>query len=581
MKKFLIFLAVLTMSVLFVPKVFAASLLLSPSTGAYKVGDSFSVQVFVASNGTAINAVSGLVTYPVDKLSLTNISSSGSIINFWTVNPIKEVNGAHFEGVVLNPGYTGSSGKIVTLNFKVLKEGVATLLFSSAAILANDGLGTNVLETIGSATYSLGAAAPISTTPAGALVPLAPVVSSRTHPDPEKWYPSRDVELGWTLEEGTTGAAVLVDELPNTNPGTKSLGTITSYAQTLSADGVWYAHVRLLNKYGWGGVSHFRLQTDTVAPSLFTIETQPTEEQVPFVKLKFTATDELSGIDQYKVSIDGGEENVWTDSGTSIYISPHLTPGKHTLIAKAFDKAGNNLAASVDFEITAIEKPVIEKYPKNLKDGDFLILSGHSYPDARIAIILKPTLQESTSYFGTVRYQSADVNLITRSVIADRNGLFTFAYDERVHSGIYTVYAIAELENGAQSLPSDSVIIVVSQTLIERIVGVVSKTLILLIPFIGLLALLAGLIWYIWYRYRLFKNRVKREVYQAEESIRSDIGPIDEKLRAEVILLRKLHAGEPLAAHEVAFLEQLDREIAAAAGHIMEKVEDINQSLGK
>ena len=58
-----------------------------------------------------------------------------------------------FEGVVLNPGFVGSNGKILDVVFRVKKEGTAELNFTEFAILANDGLGTNLSASNGKASF--------------------------------------------------------------------------------------------------------------------------------------------------------------------------------------------------------------------------------------------------------------------------------------------------------------------------------------------------------------------------------------------------------------------------------------------
>ena len=58
----------------------------------------------------------------------------------------------------MNPGFTGD-GKLVSVTFRNKAGGQAGLNFSSGSILANDGLGTNILSDMGSATFSLEAGA--------------------------------------------------------------------------------------------------------------------------------------------------------------------------------------------------------------------------------------------------------------------------------------------------------------------------------------------------------------------------------------------------------------------------------------
>jgi len=172
----------------------AATLYFSPSTGSFNVGRSFSVSIYVSSTDQAMNAVSGVVSFPRDKLNITSLPQKSSIISLWVQDPdFSNAGGtASFEGIVLNPGYTGSAGKIITINFTAKAAGNAVVSFSSGSILANDGKGTNIVTSLGAAKFALqiaGLPVPEAVTPPEAVGgPAAPPISSSTHQDPNKWY---------------------------------------------------------------------------------------------------------------------------------------------------------------------------------------------------------------------------------------------------------------------------------------------------------------------------------------------------------------------------------------------------------
>lgn len=131
----------------------AATLYLSPSSGEYSVGKTFSVNVYVSSADQAMNAASGAISFPQDKLEVTSLSKTGSILTLWVQEPSfsNSAGTVNFEGIVFNPGFIGVGGKVITINFKVKAAGAIPLNFSSGSILANDGKGTNILENLGSA----------------------------------------------------------------------------------------------------------------------------------------------------------------------------------------------------------------------------------------------------------------------------------------------------------------------------------------------------------------------------------------------------------------------------------------------
>ena len=135
----------------------AASIYFSPSGGTYGVGKTFSVYVIVSSADKAMNAVSANLSFPADLLSVTSISKTNSIVNFWVQEPSYSNSSGtiSLEGVVLNPGYVGTAGRVATITFRAKDSGAARVAFSSGDVLANDGLGTSILATLGSGTYTL------------------------------------------------------------------------------------------------------------------------------------------------------------------------------------------------------------------------------------------------------------------------------------------------------------------------------------------------------------------------------------------------------------------------------------------
>lgn len=142
----------------------AATLSLSPASGSHVIGDSFTIGVYAGSPDQAMNAASGVISFPQDKLNITSISKTGSVFSFWTQEPIfsNTAGTISFEGIVPNPGFIGSSGKILTITFKVKAGGSASINFSSSSVLANDGKGTNILTAAGTAKFTLGVSVPVN-----------------------------------------------------------------------------------------------------------------------------------------------------------------------------------------------------------------------------------------------------------------------------------------------------------------------------------------------------------------------------------------------------------------------------------
>jgi hypothetical protein len=141
---------------LFVTDAFAASLSLSPGQGTYVEGAVIPVDIIVESDEQSANAVSGTIVFTGASLTPVSVEVGDSIIDIWIEKPSINMSRSviSFEGLILNPGLTGT-GKIARIYFKVTGEGSADIHFDSGSILANDGNGTNILDSFSGSKLSL------------------------------------------------------------------------------------------------------------------------------------------------------------------------------------------------------------------------------------------------------------------------------------------------------------------------------------------------------------------------------------------------------------------------------------------
>lgn len=160
--------------------VFAATLSFSPATETVSVGQTFSVSINVSSPDQSMNAASGDIAFPSNELRVVSISKTNSVMNLWVQDPTftNAATGGdiNFQGVSLNPGFQGASGNIITIVFRAVAAGNATLSFSDGSVLANDGNGTDILDGMDKATVAIVAAAPTQTSPPA--TPPAPTTSA-------------------------------------------------------------------------------------------------------------------------------------------------------------------------------------------------------------------------------------------------------------------------------------------------------------------------------------------------------------------------------------------------------------------
>lgn len=339
---------------LFMPAVsFAATLNVLPAAISVSAGEVFTETVSVSSADQALNATSGTVTFPASLLSVSSVSSANSILTLWVQQPTfsNYLGTVRWSGVVPNPGFTGIRGQIFSIRFVAKSAGTAAIGLSSPMVLANDGNGTNIFTAANPASVSISPSAPqpANATPQNqSSVPLAAITSS-THPDQTEWYSSSHVALDWTNAPGVTALRLGYDQDANGLP-TTFYSNLISHQELQLGDGIWYFHVQERNSDGWGPVSTFRIQIDTVPPLPVLLQfPNGTTTAASTIAVQFTTTDALSGIDHYQLSVDGRSFEVIAQDGSGVYMLPSGSSGMHTLSVTAYDRAGNSATAQEQF----------------------------------------------------------------------------------------------------------------------------------------------------------------------------------------------------------------------------------------
>jgi hypothetical protein len=347
----------------------AADLYFKPSSGSFSIGETVNINVMVDTKGVSINAVEATILFPKDSMEVVSVSKEGSIFSMWVDEPtFSNTNGTiYFDGGVPNPGFTGSAGKIISITFRAKKSGSTSLQFSPAYVYANDGSGTDVLENKGVTSIAIKEKESISqqiqSSISDILSPSVLSVSSSTHSNSNKWYSNNSPRFAWVNPVGVTGVSVYLSKKADSTPSAASDGLFSTYNYNNLEDGTWYFHVRLGNSHGWGQPAHFKINIDTKPPEDFEIKELAQDSSSSVSQFKFLAVDSGSGIASYSVSIDGGKEQAWNDSGDHIFQASSLSSGSHQIVAKAFDMAGNYSVATANFTV-AQAAPVESKESK-------------------------------------------------------------------------------------------------------------------------------------------------------------------------------------------------------------------------
>ena len=379
LKKLFLFAAILFFYV--TPQVHAAEVSLSPLSGTYTVGQTFSATVRVNPQGKNINAVESTLTFDTTKLSVVSVGKTGSAFSLWTTEPTFSNTAGTIQFGGGSPSPFSAASNLVTITFRAVAEGSALVEFRDASVLAADGLGTDVLSGKVKATYTISGAAtptPTPTTPVEKPVaeesteegdnaaitfgdpPLAPEIGSKVFLDPDVWYATSTGLFTWEVPFDVNSMTIDVSTSSDFEPVTKYEPPVPEILLTAKElkDGIQYLHVRYKNQVGLGAVAHRRIQIDTTAPQSFTINVRAGNTPSTFPLLAFEAVDPISGIDRYELTIAEKEPvTVTPDEARLGYLLSELVDGTYTVKVVAYDKAGNKTESATPILITAGWQP--------------------------------------------------------------------------------------------------------------------------------------------------------------------------------------------------------------------------------
>ncbi len=508
----------------------AATLSLSPSTGVYQSGTTFTARVVVNTSGQAINAADATINFNPKELSVVSVNRSSSIFNLWVTEPTFSNSGGTISFSGGSPsGYTGSAGTVMTITFRVVGSGTARVNFGTGSVLANDGKGTNVLSTMSGGSYTLQAAsaAPVPEEieyVAPANTPGTPVITSTTHGDSAAWHRARTATLNWTLPAGVTEVRTLLDKNPTSVPTRVYETPISSITLEDLDEGVSYFHLQFRNADGWGRVAHYRLAVDTVAPSEFVI-TQPegTDVTSPVQTLTLNVTDATSDVQRFMVRIDANEpyEYILTEEASSTITLPTLEPGYHTVVIEAFDEAANSLVSTYSFTIAAFDKPVFTEYPTEINEQVIPVIKGMTRPLAEVVVTMTKLGSEPVTY----------------TVNSDETGQFAFIPEGRLSMGVYELSAVATDQYGAMSESSDAIRIAVQQPGFVRVGSFLISVVSVIIPLVALVVISIVGFLYLLRSARHLRASVTKESAEALTILNREFTALEATIRDQEALL--------------------------------------------
>ena len=586
---------------LLAPKAQAATFFLSPGSGQVAIGQTFDVTVRINSVDQGFNAAQATIQFSPGVVQVKSIDSSpaSSAFNFWLTGPtFSNTDGRiSFVGGTTN-GVVGASIEVLRITFVAKASGVALIIASDAAVTASDGSGTNILTTVSNANFSISQnvinpAASTSTIPSStpapaatptpspaqpgtpppvvapqpivrqptmaAQAPVAPKLNIQLYPDPTKWYNQiSDFLVQWPLPSDISGISAVVDKNAKTNPPSQSEGLYDAKAFKPLSDGIWYVHVKLQNNIGWGSVAHYKISVDTVPPLPFTVNVaEGLTTDSPRPTLQFATNDGLSGIDHYIIRVDNGDEIISANGTTTL---PIQTPGKKTIVIKAFDKAGNDRESTLNLEILPIAAPTISAVGKDVFANETdLTLSGTALPNIEVWLSLK----------------NANGSLVTKMKTAvDAQGNWGSQLKGPFKKGTYFVEVVAQDGRGATSWPVKSDTFKIKDRPILTIGGLgLSQSFFFFLLFIIMLgAFGAG-----WWTYSLWRKQLARKAVIAQRDVINVFTNIEKDLN----ILTKISAGQgAIGANSAKIrftLKSMKNNLAKAQRYIIENIKEIGE----
>jgi len=133
----------------------AATLKLSPASGEYTVGNTFSLDVKVDSGGDKIVAVKAVLTYDATVLEYQSINFDGSPLEGAAGVPSISGGKIDFSRLTFSGGVSGEN-QVAKIAFKVLKEGTAVnFVQAESQVILSGEIAQNILSSVQNGSYTI------------------------------------------------------------------------------------------------------------------------------------------------------------------------------------------------------------------------------------------------------------------------------------------------------------------------------------------------------------------------------------------------------------------------------------------
>ena len=308
--------------------------LLPQSQNVYKE-ESFIAELMIDTEAENINAADIKIIFPSNLIKVNDFGKGGSIFTLWAKEPDIQEGEISFSAGV--PGGFSGKGLIGRINFSGKEIGEVEINFKEdSKVLLNDGRGTPTELGFAEGNYNI-------VEKSGDLA----IITSKSHPDQNKWYSQNNLNLWWDLAKGAEYSYLLSfnpsdspDEIPDKPEGELEWMGAIEYKGL--DEGIYYFSLKqkLFGK-DWSGKVTFRAMIDTTKPEEFKPEIgrDPAIFEGKYF-LSFATVDKMSGIDHYEIiETRDKKQDIWKKVESPYLLEDQSLQSK--ILVKAVDKAGN------------------------------------------------------------------------------------------------------------------------------------------------------------------------------------------------------------------------------------------------
>src|SRR3989338_2940908 len=318
--------------------IYNSTIAIDPDSATINLGLEHIISVDIQTGGEGINVVNAVVKYDPSFARVEEIRTTNSFCDPSLFLERKIDNEKGEVRVVcgfLTPGFTELKGTVFELVLQPLKPGRFSLQFGEeTAVLANDGLGTNVLRDSTSASYLIAEGGRDGMTDASRVLVFSP-----SHPNTTRWYNNRSPFFTWSGYDSHKYSYAF-DQNPDTEPTSQVLRTETIASFEAEEDGIYYFHLLSKGEDGKSEISHYPVKIDSTPPQVPSIKASAESVTVgEVVRFEFSSKDESSGL-QPTFYVKLRDDGVFFPTGPQLFIA-FPEKGEQKITVQVFDRANN------------------------------------------------------------------------------------------------------------------------------------------------------------------------------------------------------------------------------------------------